>query len=108
LRSMEGSKTTPTVPIFAFSGCRPVARPPMVELICWLGSPLPATAVVPAPCAAPNWLQRAAKAAGRLDGAHGSVAGSALGAAPPYRSLTLGALKPVPYVPRKVTSRIGR
>src|ERR1700693_2365106 len=93
--------------MFAFSGCR-IGLPPIVELICWLGSPLPAMGTLGAPCLAPCVLHRCPTGELADTLAHGSAAGSALGAWPPYRSETPGARKPVPYVPRTVTSRIGR
>src|SRR5690349_20298426 len=96
------------VPMYAFSGCS-FGLPPMVELICTLLSPLPATLLDGAPCVEPCALQRAPSGVPlTLLGAHGSTAGSALGCWPPYRSETSGARKPVEYVPRKVMSRIGR
>src|SRR3954469_4320242 len=104
---MVGSNTIPTVPMFAFSGFA-CGLPPMVELICWLGSPLPATLLPGAPWRPPTELQRAPSVVLDAACAQGSPAGSALGAWPPYRSEMFGARKPVPYVPRMVTSRMGR
>src|SRR5258708_3142400 len=102
-----GSKTTPTVPMFAFSGWR-AGLPPTVELSWVLLSPLLTPLPADEACAAANAAHRAPVAVPGAALAHGSTATSALGACPPYRSETSGARKPVEYVPRRVKSRIGR
>src|SRR5437867_9080152 len=100
-----GSKTNPTVPILAFSGCN-VAVPPLAELIWATVTPLFA---VPAPPAAPGApLQRVARPTSPWVLAHGSFDDSKLPAANPwYNSRMFGARKAVEYVARNVTSRIG-
>src|ERR1700730_12515748 len=100
-----GSKTTPMVPIFAFSGCS-CGLPPTTELIWATVTPLFAAFGPPAdPGAA---VQRAARAVSPGVSAHGSFDDSKLPPVCPRNSSRMfGARKAVEYVPRKVTSRIG-